>query len=268
MGLLGWAIETPNTNIPEALRAAGEQGDCNSMLRTKLLFLSLLAVFAASAIASSGASAASKGPFWHVAGAKMAIGASEQFKVTGHLVLDGTLLKEPIEIECQVSGTGTISNNQAQGKAAATIEFIQCKLLKPVISGCVVKVENANVRAELAYKGKEGEAGQKMVLLFAPKETNIFTKISLEKCGVLTSAGNKVETNENQGWGTAAEGEPEGAEALIGKLKWVKPNITTAHHQGTNVNVGLKFAGAAAELQSKEIAVSLTKKSMFGAFEE
>jgi len=231
--------------------------------------LSLLAVLAAGSAMSTTASAASKGPFWHVNNAKLALGVQEAFTAKGHLVLDGILLKEKVEIECQLKGTGSIDNNQAQGKAQTLTEFVECILVKPQIAGCVVTVTSPETRSELAYKGKEGEAGQKMVLLFAPKKGNIFSEINLvEKCGVLNKKGNKVETNAAQGWGTAALLSPEGSEALAGELIWQKPNITEAHHQGVNVSVGLKFANEPAQLQSKLVKVTLNSGHTFGAFEE
>jgi hypothetical protein len=237
-------------------------------MRLKVLLLSLLAVLAAGSAMSTTASATgTKGPFWHVNGAKLSIGVQEAYQAKGHLVLDGNLLGQAIEIECQFASKGTIDNNQAQGKALSTTEFNQCRLVKPVVSGCVVTVKQPETRSELAWSGKVGEEGQKMVLLFAPQKGNIFTAITLEKCGVLNSKST-VETNASQGWGTAAFTTPENAEALEGELKWVKPNITAAHHQGMNVTVGLKFAGAPAELQSKEVVVTLHSGKKFGAFEE
>jgi hypothetical protein len=252
-------------------------------LKARLVFLGVLAVVVLGAAGSASASLQTQGPFWHVNGSKLPIGASEE--VTGKLVagstakLFATVGNLEIAIECTEAKvvSASISNSSQQGQDEATVEFAKCKVSKfntatgkyEPFTECEVKEPIKTMAvSRLWYHTKPGPPTERTDTIqdvFFPKTENVFAKVTLkEKCG--TAAGvHEVEGN------VAAEVSPQYEETKVGKLifpvtqqkhVW-RPTSATTWTETQNV---LIFAKNEARLEG-EAEVELTSGHVFGVFE-
>jgi hypothetical protein len=199
-------------------------------LKARLVFLGVLAVVVLGAAGPASAALPTQGPFWHVEGSKLPIGASEA--VTGKLVagttatLYATVGNLEIAIACTEAKvvSASISNSSQQGQDEATVEFAKCKVSKrespssayEAFTGCEVKEPiKTTAVSRLWYHTSPGPPTERTNAIqdvFFPKSEDVFAKVTLkEGCG--TAAGiHDVEGN------VAAEVSPQYSEAKVGKL--------------------------------------------------
>jgi hypothetical protein len=250
-------------------------------LKTRLVFLGVLAVVVLGAAGPASASLQTQGPFWHVNGSKLPIGTSEA--VTGKLVagttitLYSTVSDLEIAIECTEAKvvSASISNSSQQGQDEATVEFAKCKLSKfnsttkkyEEFAGCTVKEPiKTTAVSGLWYHTKPGPSTERTNTIqdvFFPKSEGVFTKIIFsESCHTFVGV-HEVEGN------VAAEVSPQYTETKVGKLifpvtqqkhVW-RPTSATTWTETQNV---LIFGGEA-RLEG-EAEVELTSGHEFGVF--
>jgi hypothetical protein len=269
------------------------------MSRIKVLFLSLLAVFAVSSVASATASAELNGPWWKHLNAKLEQvkfheNEEQALKVknVANFKLVGTLLGEKVLIECTaVNGSGWLWNGLHQGEDEGTeVRFENCIVKTLTLGECKATVEPLkHVYSELMWKyrgeAKElKEAGQQKIYDAFGIEANgagkfIFTIITtVAPCPIVekfpvTAAGTEQhfidqhEVAHQIKWGTAPVVEPQNEDVTKGFLTWTIPNVTRLHHQEKEVIAKLEFGGRPAELEGK-LAVELNNGEKFGAFNE
>jgi hypothetical protein len=251
-------------------------------LKARLVFLGVLAVVVLGAAGSASASLQTQGPFWHVNGSKLPIGASEA--VTGKLVagntakLFATVGNLELAIECTEAKvvSASISNSSQQGQDEATVEFAKCKVSKResptsayvAFTGCEVKEPiKTTAVSRLWYHTKPGPPTERTDTIqdvFFPKSENVFAKITLKE-GCATAAGiHEVEGN------VAAEVSPQYKETKIGKLifpvtqqkhVW-RPTSATTWTETQNVLIFEHEARLEGEAE-----VELTSGHEFGVFE-
>jgi hypothetical protein len=272
------------------------------MSRIRVVFFSLLAVFAASSVVSASASAEVNGPWWkHLNGlseqVKFPENEERQLKVKneGNFKLRGTLLGEKVLIECTaVKGNGWLWNGLHQGEdESEEVKFENCISKTLSLGECnVVVAPLVHAYSELMWKYR----GVKPELTEAPKTTQqkiydpfgveankegkyVFTTVTtLKPCAIVetfpvTAAGSPAEFVDQHGvthqikWGTAPLVEPQNEDKQKGSLTWTIPNQRKLHHQEKEVIAKLEFAGLPAELEGK-LAVELNNSEVFGAFNE
>ncbi len=266
------------------------------MYRIKVLFVSLLAVFAVSSVVAASASAALEGPWYkQVKGGKqikLELNKEQPIKSEneGSFTLRGKLSSSAVVIKCETAkSTGNIWNGLLQGEDNATVEFGTCTIAKAIACvGAKVEVVPSKVFSELQWKyaGNTNElkevGQQKIYNVFAPTEEPItgrpiFTKVNILKANCETingefpveAAGTPATFVDQNGtshkivWGTAAVTTPQNTDAVINRLTWASPNVTELHHQGTQTKAKLLFGGSAAELEGT-LKVELNAGEEFG----
>lgn len=272
------------------------------MNRIRLLFLSLLAVFAVSSVVSASASAEVNGPWWKHFNAlkeqvKFPENEEQQLKVknAGSFKLKGKISSSAVTIECTTaSGNGWLWNGLHQGEdEGVEVRFENCTGEGTLLGKCIVEVEPLkHSYSELMWKYR----GEKKELEEAPKTTQqkiydafgveankegnfVFTVITTTSpCTVINkfpvqAAGSPAEFVDQHGvkhqikWGSAPVVEPQNEDVTKGSLTWTLPNQRKLHHQEKEVVAKLEFAQQPAELEGK-LAVELNNGEMFGAFNE
>jgi hypothetical protein len=161
------------------------------MRKSRLVFLSLLAVFAFSAVASASASAFNLE--WEVNGAKL----SGTENVTSKNSTNYTLTAGTKVITCtSVTATGTITSGKP-GTDAATITFSGCTTSE---TGCLVKSAGepakagtivVSVKTKLVEREPSGGGAKKEADEFSPASGTTF--VSLEFGTKETATGKKLE---------------------------------------------------------------------------
>ncbi len=150
------------------------------IFKTRVALLGVLALFIASGIAASTASAG-QGPFWHVNGAKLGQGTVKQVKFQAKYneaisLLRGTALGGAVTVEIKCHNSygegGTIEGQGAfQGQDKGVIVFEQCKTLFKAAEECTVvePIRTNQLKSYLAYNGTKPEnKQQKFVDVFEP----------------------------------------------------------------------------------------------------
>jgi hypothetical protein len=251
--------------------------------RIKAILLSLTATLTVGAAASaSAASLPTQGPFWHVNGSKLPIGASDA--VTGKLVtgttakLFATVGNLEIALECTEAKvvSASISNSSQQGQSEATVDFEKCKLSQfnstnkkyEPFTGCEVKEPiKSTAGGSLWYLTRNGPPTERTATiqgLGLPGAGIAFAKVILkEGCGA--AAG----IHECEGNG-AVNGSPQYTETRVGKL--ISPTTQIKHlwrptssSTFTETQVEQIFEHEART--EGEAEVELTSGDKFGAFE-
>jgi hypothetical protein len=154
------------------------------MFKMRTALLGVLALFIASGIAASVASAS--GPYWHVNGKKLGQGESRQVKLqmkgTGII----TILEEPTQIliECKTSlseGMTITGQGKSQGQGKGRLIFTQCKVVKPVEDcGVAQPVQTAQLKFYLAINPNNKQ--QKYVALFGPQNPFLIIEFTGLNC--------------------------------------------------------------------------------------
>jgi hypothetical protein len=223
------------------------------LFKPRIALLGVLALFIASGIATSTASAG-QGPFWHVNGSKLGQGAVKQvkfqLKFEEKFALKGKTLGgfASSEIKCHNGyGEGATIEGQGsfQGQDKGVIVFEQCKTtFKPAAPECHVKepIKTNQIKSYLAYNGTKPEnKQQKFVDVFEPQQGSKFVVLHFEGNGCLVAEG-VVEGS------VAAEVLPIEKESQ--ELLFVFPEepIETIVHEQQERKIGLIFGGEPAVL--------------------
>jgi hypothetical protein len=208
------------------------------MFKTRVAMLGVLALFIASGIATSTASAA--GPFWRVNGSKLGQGAVKQIKLQSKIssVLVGKLAGiATIEIECKnsVSEGATIENNpNTQGQDKGRVSFTQCRVIQP--AGCTVvePITTNQLKSYLAINPNNKQ--QKFVDVFVPQQGTTFVNIRFSPAC--------LGVNEAAVTGSvAAEIVPVEKEVQEAILDFPPSPITSVVYLQQEQKIGLTFAG-------------------------
>jgi hypothetical protein len=247
------------------------------------ILLSLTALLVASAIVSASALAAVEAPYWRVSGVRLGAGKSKEITVTNvagkETVIHGEIKGKKVEIRCKAlnSKAGTIigSNPKEDGKAEIRFNPRECRLFVNFgegfteQKGCkVADIESTELVGRLWYEGEKEEAGQKIAIVFEPKEakssllatiTITENKESKEPC----EFANKYSLEGK----VAALVSPENSEATKGKIIFPSPSIVHVWQPQTTetLTLSLKFGGSPATMQG-EAETALVSKEEFGAF--
>jgi hypothetical protein len=207
------------------------------MLKTRVALLGVLALFIASGIATSAASAA--GPYWRVNGTRLAQGASKQVKLQskGVTVLKGEALGATVEIECHNSyseGAAIEGQGNFQGQDKGRVVFEQCTV--GGTAGCTAVAEpikTNQIKSYLAYDPNNKQ--QKFIDVFEPQQGSTFVVLRLSG-GVFCPAEAAV------AGAAAAEIIPIEKENQEGLLNFPIKPITKIEHEQQVRTIGLKFA--------------------------
>jgi hypothetical protein len=238
------------------------------MTRIKLVGLGLIAAFALSAIATTSAMAAPK-HIYMVESKALAAGEtkeitakdSEEFTLTGKGALEVEAVTKCKKLKLKASEHPEIIGGTPGKSAKEVIEFEECSATVGGVKCTSVEVENASTTNELVTVLKPESLKGKLATLFDPTSGTVFSKIKLNKCGIL---GNQTATVEGT---TAALIEPEATEALEGMLVWnSKSEITEVETQsGAKHPVGLTSDKKKATLNGIAL-VALVSGQKWGAF--
>lgn len=163
------------------------------MSRLRFFVMTLLAVVAASGLASASASATT--PEWFVSGAKLGGGFEELAKTT--TVTENFKLlyhAKEIEVECKKisfketsSKVGTLIEN-SKAVSSDSIKFEECELKKPSLN---CKLQSAEIATGAVGGVLEGTTAANAFVKFAPRAPSTeFAKFKLEGtgCGVLSGS--------------------------------------------------------------------------------
>ena len=264
------------------------------MNRIRLLFLSLLAVFAVGSVTAATASAELQGPWWkQVKGGKqikLELNKEQPTKSIneGAFTLKSKLLSLKSVIKCETAeDTGFIWNGLHQGEDESLVKFSKCVMVEPCKE--VVEVEPTKVFTELMwkYRGETKElkevGQQKIYDVFAPstepKEGKALFTIIRVPAGTcvgefpVNAVGTPAIFIDQHGvehkivWGTAALVEPQNEDAVAVHLNWIDPNVTKLHHQEKAIEAKLALGPEPAELQGR-IKLEENTAEPFGAFNE
>jgi hypothetical protein len=216
---------------------AGER-KVGSMLKTRVALLGVLALFIASGIATSAASAA--GPYWRVNGSRLGQGVSKQVKLQakGVTVLKAEALGVTVEIVCHNSyseGAAIEGQGNFQGQDKGRFIFEQCKTTGS--AGCTQveePIKTTQIKSYLAYDPNNKQ--QKFIDVFEPKQGSQLVVLHF-KGGIFCPAEVAVEGS------LAAEIIPVEKESQEGLLDFPPTPITKIEHEQQVRTIGLKFAG-------------------------
>ena len=253
-----------------------------SSSRIRIMFASMLAVFAVSAVAASTASARR---VWTVGGANLAVGQTRSLRIVKN---SPAILKAGAEEEeCKkisINAGNTIDNVEPEvgkgttGRDHVTLTFTECRNVgKPL---CVVTtapfntptflVENAagtivydSFRPEGAAELTPKQVTEKGEPASKENEEKLKTYVSLQQKGTGCTA---PEITKIEGNGIAAEISPQG-ESAKHKLIFPCPTPVTPVNLWNGVkevNLKLKGFGVATKWCIEEIEVELTTGDKFG----
>ncbi len=264
------------------------------MNRIRMLFLSLLAVFAVSSVISATASAELQGPWWKQVkkGVQIKLELNKEQAVKGvnegSFTLKSKLLGLKAVIKCEtVLSEGNIWNGLHQGEDNAEVKFTKCVIIEPCKEEAIVEPSKTFTELMWKYRGETKElnevGAQKIYDVFAPtaepKEGKaLFTiiKIPAGSCkgefpvNAVGTPATFIDQNRVEHkivWGTAALVEPQNEDAVAGHLNWIDPNVTKLHHQEKEIVAKLTLGPEPAELQGK-VKVEENSAEPFGAFSE
>ena len=202
------------------------------MLKTRVVLLGVLALFIASGVMTSSASAS--GPFWHVNGSLFSTGTKQiKLQSKGAAVLSLPSLK--IEITCNNSiseGSTIEGNGTSQGQGKGRITYSSCK---SNAAGCTVAepITTNPIKSYLAVAATQ----TKDVEVFEPGQGTLFVTLKLSGGSCLLAGSFEVTG------GAVAELIPSGSEAQEGLLFFPKTPITKVKHEGVEKTVELKTKG-------------------------
>jgi hypothetical protein len=206
------------------------------MFKTRAILFGVLALFIATVIMASTASAL--GPYWHVNGSKLGQGVKKQIKLQnkGAVFFQWTASLSPVvNIECKNSiaeGGAIEGNGNNQGQDKGSFKFSQCKPIPPSEPTCKVSepIITKQLKSHLVtYKGMQSKYAD----LFEPQEGSVFMIMKTTECGLGVSGEREVIGD------VAAEVMPTEAEAQEGLLSFPEPAITTVFLEQQEKNIGL-----------------------------
>jgi hypothetical protein len=227
---------------PTIVPAEAGERKVGSMLKTRVALLGVLALFIASGIAASAASAA--GPYWHVGGSKLGQGVFQQVKLQskGTTALHGSAAGGLVHvtIACNMSyseGASIEGQGNRQGQDKGRVVYEQCTTtFKPAAAGCTVvkPIKTNQVKSYLAYDPNNKQ--QKFIDVFEPQQGTVFVKLFFQ--------GTNCPITEAEVKGAAAaEVVPIEKESQEGQLNFPEPAITKIEAEQQVRTIGLEFAG-------------------------
>lgn len=256
--------------------------------RIRVLLVSMLAVFAVSAVAADGAQAVTEGPFYKVAGKRLGAGKKEEIKVkqngnqvlkVGATTVTCTALKAKEGAEGFIEGS-TIGNGD---KSEESLEYSGCNVTG---MGTCTKTTGGLVTTKL-LEGIEGYGGKsavpegtgKLLTLFKPKTGTEFAELTFEPAGcsgaakVKTKAGctpacEGIIGQDINGSGEELEVGLHETEALSGEVSFpasVGVIWTESGSVLTSRGSGLEAFGAAATYTGKAV-ITLKNGKNWGVF--
>ncbi len=233
------------------------------MKHLRIIGLALVAVFAVSAIAASGASALSH--TYTVEGKKLEANATKEIRSSAatEFVLKGEDLGIKSVTKCTAIKLDAALHPVIVGGEPGTsknelIEFEGCTATLGGTKCTSVTVEGASTNNELVTIVKPEALKGKLATLFTPTSGTAFSKIKFTKCGVLSITAT-VE-------GSTAALVPSEVESKLGMLSWSESSeITEVETQsGAKKTVGLKANGNKATLNG-EATVELVSGQSWSA---
>jgi len=254
------------------------------MKRIRIVGLSLLAVFALGAIASTVAQAA-EAPFWSIESKRLASG--ETTGVNATQISAYTLTASGIEIKCAKSSvvSGATLNGSNAGEPGTSREKITYSECTVATNGTECKVGhngNGEIQTEPLINELVYDAGSKesksVAVEFTPETGNVLSKITFFSGGTTgpcspVSAGLLAVEGQvaAQVWGgkTATEFLLELGKApvlgTVGSIKFPSPAIKSIilfkAGTGTQKSISLSFAGKASKLLGEsEVTLTSGKK--------
>lgn len=235
------------------------------MLKTKVALFGALALFIASGIATSVASAA--GPYWHVNGSRLEKGSKFINVAGGAAELKATVLGLSVTISCgeaEVESARLIGNGTNQGQdSSKAITFEKCKVVSPKQCATAKTISTVEVKSHLVIftnAAKEEKIGD----LFEPTVGTEFTTITLENNG--TEKCPFVEPFPVKGE-AVAEVTPEGTEGSSGELVFPKaPIVEVKSEGGASEKVGLEIGSGNKAAFNGKFTTNTLPGEKFGAF--
>ena len=245
------------------------------MSRIRIIGLTLVAVFAVSAVGVASASGAEY--VYKVAGAKL-VGAKEiTSKAKTTYILKGEALGVKTTVECptQKLSAGAAIKGGEPGTSEETVVFEGCKPTAPAeCVGKKVKVENTPVKNEIVTVVKPAAKVGKLATLFTPKAGTLFTTITFEGClfntkaevtGTAAALDSPGKVEQKVGTLIFEEGAEEITEVECLKETVACISITKNKLAPFRQKVELKFAGNRATLKGQS-EVELVSKEVWGVF--
>jgi len=229
------------------------------MFKARAALLGLLALFIASGIAASTASAA--GPYWHVNGSKLGQGVAKQVKLQlkGTAVLKGEVSGAVVVIECKnsISEGATIEGQgNVQGQDKGRLTFTQCTVVKPTNCTVVEPITTVQTKSHLVYLPENKQ--QKFGELFEPQQGETFVTLKFAGKTCLLPATNVKGT-------VAAEVLPIEAEGQEGLLNFPETQIEKVVLEQQTRKIGL-FLGEKATVFSAAYGARLETGEKWGVF--
>jgi hypothetical protein len=233
-----------------------------------------VAVFAMSAVAASAASAATEGPFYKVAGKRLA--ATETKPLKAKASKNFVLTASGVVITCtklKLSSASKIigSTGKNPGTSEETLEFEGCTVTGNG-EGCEVengKITTNVVTNTLGYATKERTG--KILVLFKPKSGAIFVTVKFTgaKCTFKTTAieGSVIGEAASSKKAVEVGGEPAEAKENETLFEATTPKVIFIEKEGAieETKASLKAFGLAASLTG-EADLTLEGEPVWGVF--
>jgi len=218
------------------------------MSRQRLVLVSTMAVFVASMLAASAASAA--GPFWHTNGTKLVQGsAGVKLQSKGALSLKGSVSGVTVTITCNNSTSDATIDGQGatkQGQGKGFVKYTSCKVETLTSEGakgsCTEPktITTSQLKSHLAEATFQGVT--QIVELFEPVagSTSTFVEIPLSGCTLALLNGLKPPVKGS----VVGVVEPQEAEGQEGSLIFPEAPISKIKHEGQEPKVELTLNGS------------------------
>ncbi len=211
------------------------------MKHIRIIGLTLVAAFAMSAVAATSALALShtysveKKELLANETREIRSSAATEFTLKGKGALNVEAVTKCKKLKLNAGLHPVIVGGVPGTSKNESIEFEECSAtVGGVKCTGAVEIESPATNNELVTIVKPAELAGKLATLFVPASGKVFSKIKLNKCGIL---GNQTATVE----GTTAAFVPSEAESVLGMLAWnEKEEITEIEKQGgAKATVGL-----------------------------
>jgi hypothetical protein len=236
----------------------------------------LVAVFALGVVAASAAQAATEGPFYTVAGARLAAGETKEVTVKSGKLFTLRLL-HGFEVVCQTMkyapGAKVIGSTGANaGTGEETIEWSECSVGGVGGEGCQVegrKLKTFALKSTLGYATSTRSG--KILMLFKPASGREVLTFNLTGCS--TWGGKKIVTGsfigEVRSGGHAVEVGSEPAAAVTGEVFVPEASLsiwTESAGALTMTRGGLSLSEATSFVMESKSTLELAGGPLWGVF--
>jgi len=175
-----WTAASAASQSERSSRLRPGERKRSSMFKTRVALLGVLALFIASGIAASTASAA--GPYWRVNGSRLPQGKAVQVKLqmkASAAVLRGSVGGIGVVVECHNSyaeGATIEGQGNFQGQDKGRVVFEQYKTTVKGLT-CVVTepIKTNQLKSYLAYNPNSKQ--QKFIDVFEPQQGKVFVEL-------------------------------------------------------------------------------------------